>query len=379
MLIVRSIGDMSVQSEKVCTISSNRDADPWDAHAMTIRESILVLAVFLTAVIATPTFAQVPPDQVPVRLPDNYDPAQPAPLIVALHGYTGSGDNPSSSLFNIWPKASTKGFLYVSPTGSQDWLGNNFWNATDACCDFFNTGVDHVGYLKEMIESIQSSYNVDPHAIHLIGHSNGGFMCHAMACEHPELIASITAVAGSGYADPLDCPAGETVHVLQVHGTADDVIEYDGGSIWGVSYPGAWDTVEDWALRNGCGALESTVLRTINVDGAVSGEETLVRMARDCDAGGSAELWALEGSSHGPSMTNVGREAILQYMLDHSGLDESDCPGDVTGDRLVTVEDLLRVLEAFGQTGDFPEDLNQNQIVDINDLMSCIDVFGTGC
>lgn len=345
---------------------------------MITQQRMAVVSVLISSCIASLSMGQVPPDQVPVRVPPSYDPAQPTPLLVALHGYTGNG-NESSGLLGIWPKASEKGFLYVSPTGSQDWLGNNFWNGTDACCDFFNTNVDHVGYLKQMIESIQGQYNVDPDAIHLIGHSNGGFMCHAMACAHPELIASITAVAGSGFADPLDCLAGEPVHVLQVHGTADDVIEYDGGSIWGVPYPSAWDTVDDWALRNGCGALESTVVRTINVDGAVSGEETVVRMALDCDAGGSAELWSLEGSSHGPSLTNVGREAILQYMLDHAKTDEAGCPGDITGDGWVTIEDLLRVLQAFGQTGDVPEDLNQDQIVDVNDLASCIEVFGTGC
>jgi poly(3-hydroxybutyrate) depolymerase len=100
----------------------------------------LVLAVVMAAV-ASPAHAQTPPDEVPVRLPEGYDPNQPAPLIIALHGYTGSGNNSFSSLFGLWPMASEMGFLYASPTGSQDPLGNNYWNATDACCDFFNANI----------------------------------------------------------------------------------------------------------------------------------------------------------------------------------------------------------------------------------------------
>jgi len=338
----------------------------------------LVSPVVMAAV-ASLAHAQIPPDEVPVRLPEGYDPNQPAPLIIALHGYTGSGNNPSSSLFGLWPMASEMGFLYASPTGSQDPLGNNYWNATDACCDFFNANIDHIGYIQTMVNSIQGNYSVDPDRIHLIGHSNGGFMCHAMACAHPELFASITAVAGVGFAYETDCDAAETVHVLQVHGTDDDVIAYDGGWILGVYYPGAWETVDMWAVRNACGPLDSQVLGTIDMDNAVSGAETMIRSADACEAGGSAQLWSLEGTSHGPSMTNEGRQAILQYMQDHTKGEQPLCLADVNGDLRVDIDDLLMVLAAFGQSGPVAADITGDQQVDIDDLSVCISVFGAGC
>ncbi|MCH2140426.1 MAG: alpha/beta fold hydrolase [Phycisphaerales bacterium] len=340
---------------------------------------VQVLATAFIATMASHSNAQVSPEQVPVRLPEGHDPSQPAPLIVALHGYTGSGDDASTSLFGIWPMASEMGFLYVSPTGSQDFLGNNFWNATDACCDFFNMNVDHVGYIRSLIETVQNNYNVDPDQIHLIGHSNGGFMCHAMACAHPELIASITALAGVIHASENDCQASETVNVLHLHGTADDVIVYDGGWIFGSYYPSAWETVDLWAELNGCGPVESQVIDTINMDNAVGGNETTIRAANDCEPNGSVELWSLEGSSHGPSMTNAGREAILQYMLLHGKNEEPACPGDVNGDLVVAIEDLLSILKVFGQSGGQPADLNGDGLVDVKDVIVCIDHFGVSC
>ena len=49
--------------------------------------------------------------------------------------------------------------------------GNRFYNAADACCDFGNTGVDDVGYLRGLIEEIGRQFAVDRKRIHLIGHS----------------------------------------------------------------------------------------------------------------------------------------------------------------------------------------------------------------
>jgi hypothetical protein len=55
-------------------------------------------------------------------------------------------------------------------------------------------------------------------------------------------------------------------------------------------------------------------------------------------------------------------------------------PGDVEGDGCVNDTDLLRVLFAFGQSGDgLPEDLDLNGIVNDSDLLRVLCHFGEGC
>src|SRR5579859_800710 len=81
-----------------------------------------------------------------VRVPAGYDPSHPAPLVVMLHGYGSAGILTDA----YWPMshiADEKGFFYVAPNGLFDKDDKRYWNATDACCDFANSGVDDVAYL----------------------------------------------------------------------------------------------------------------------------------------------------------------------------------------------------------------------------------------
>ena len=177
-----------------------------------------------------------------VFVPTGYDAAAPTPLVLLLHGYTASGDI-QEAYFQFEPLAESRGFLYVHPDGTVDPAGQQFWNATDACCAFGPDAADDVTYLMAIIEQVSAEYNVDPKAIFLAGHSNGGFMSYRMACEHADTIAGIASLAGATFADTADCTPSEPVSVLQVHGTSDETIKYDGGSIASVDYPSAPQTV----------------------------------------------------------------------------------------------------------------------------------------
>ena len=56
-----------------------------------------------------------------------------------------------------------------------------------------------------------------------------------------------------------------------------------------------------------------------------------------------------------------------------------DCVGDVTGDLLVDVNDLLGLLGVFGQTGDLAADITNDLVVDVNDLLALLGEFGNSC
>ena len=61
--------------------------------------------------------------QVTVHVLDSYDPARPAPRVVALHGYTSNATEPQ-----------TYRRRDPYPYGTTDDRGDHFGNATDACC-----------------------------------------------------------------------------------------------------------------------------------------------------------------------------------------------------------------------------------------------------
>ena len=194
---------------------------------------------------------------VTVHVPAGYDPAKPAPLLVLLHGYGGSGQDIVSEL-RIGDAAAQRGYLYVAPEGTLDSTVSRFWNATDACCDFDGAGVDDATYLEGVIKEIETKLTVDPKRIDVVGHSNGAFMSYAMACTHADTIAAIVSLAGATFKDPAACAPKTPVAVLEIHGTTDDTIYFDGGVITlpgGHSmgaYPGARATVATWAKYDAC-------------------------------------------------------------------------------------------------------------------------------
>ena len=80
------------------------------------------------------------PRPVNLYVPSSYDGQTNLPLVILLHGYTGTGAVGRRVTCNSSPLAEARGFLYCYPDGTMDRWGNRFWNATDAGCDFGNTG-----------------------------------------------------------------------------------------------------------------------------------------------------------------------------------------------------------------------------------------------
>ncbi len=254
---------------------------------------------------------------VTVHVPPSYDPEVPTPLVFLLHGYGGSGAM-QESYFQFLPLADEYGFLYLYPNGTVDTGGYRFWNATDACCNFYGSTVDDSGYLLALVDEIKAQLNVDPRRVFFTGHSNGGFMSYRMACDHPETIAAIASLAGATFADPADCSPNSPVHVLQIHGTADAVVLYEGG-VFEVPYPGAVETVEQWAQFGGCALLGVPTPPLLDLDAGIPGAETTVyRYDTDCEPDGSAELWSIADGSHVPSLTENFGPLVVEFLLAHA-------------------------------------------------------------
>lgn len=257
-----------------------------------------------------------------VRVPSDYDPSTEYPLVVLLHGYSASGGI-QNLYFGLSNLVSELGFILVIPDGTPNSNGARFWNATDACCNFEDQPVDDVAYLRGLIEEAQENYRIDPRRVYLFGHSNGGFMSHRMACDAPDVITAIVSLAGSTYLDPAECDTDTPVSMLQIHGTADDVILYDGvegaTGIFPAGYPSAEETTRRSAERAGCD-LDATVAGTsLDLDTSLAGAETSVlEYGAGCDRGIDTVLWTIEGGGHLPIVQRaVFSTAVIEWLLAH--------------------------------------------------------------
>jgi polyhydroxybutyrate depolymerase len=263
---------------------------------------------------------------VTVHAPADPDPSG-APLLIVLHGY-GSAGSEVEGYFHLGTAAAERGFVGAYPDGTMDGDGNRFWHATDACCDFGRTGVDDAAYLAGLIGEIADVMPIDPRRVYLIGHSNGGFMSHRMACAHADVVAAIVSLAGATFVDPADCAPSEPVTVLQIHGSADDTVLFWGGSLASIgapgesaSYPGAADTVATWAAYDRCDPELVPSSTRIDVDAAIevtgAPAEATVTASTDCDAGGHVELWTIPGGGHVPDISTAFADAVLDFLLAH--------------------------------------------------------------
>ncbi|MDE0914973.1 MAG: hypothetical protein OSB57_07305 [Planctomycetota bacterium] len=253
---------------------------------------------------------------VTVYVPSSYDPAERTPLLILLHAILFDG-NIQEAYFRLRPEAEARGILYAYPDGTVDPLGTRFWNATDACCDFYGSGVDDEGYVLNLIDAIERVLNVDPRRVWLAGHSNGGFLGHRLICSTGERFAALGTLAGLTWNDPANCAATDPVSVLHVHGTIDPVVLYAGGFYVGMPpYPGAQYTTNWWGTFNGCDPVDKSA-PWMDLSTLVIGKETQVWQWKNGRGGTGVELWKMHLSQHSPIFNSTFAPRFMDWFEAH--------------------------------------------------------------
>ncbi len=248
---------------------------------------------------------------VDLKIPTNLDESQTYPLVMVLHGYGASGFV-QQAYFGAGPLATSSAAFVISPDGTVDSSGKQFWNADPACCDFGGTGVDDVGYLGKILDdALASDWPIDPDRVFVIGHSNGGFMSYRMACERADIIAAIAPLAGLASSQPAMCTPERPVNVLHMHGTADGTVPFTSGPT------GAEASAAQWAQKNGCGTTR-TAGADLDLEKNLAGAETHTASSDGCPAGGAVELWSIEGASHVPVWNPTFTQTWFDWFQAHA-------------------------------------------------------------
>ena len=289
---------------------------------------IFAFVALVVSEVAKPQLDEFTRGEELIYLPADYSESNSYPLVILLHAY-GMDTSQAESIWGFAESISEYNFIYAVPSGTVDRDGSYFWNSNSACCNFFNSSVDDVSYLYQYIGRLKESYNINANRIYVVGDSNGGFMALELAYRFPDLIsASVSSAGASHFKSRGDLDSG--VHILQIQGTDDTSILFEGGSIDDRPYPGSEATARQWATYNNC-SLPGLASEPKDLDSSLLGKETeVIVYSRGCSSGGSVELWAIQKGGHGLGrpVPKASRLQLLEWLYKKS---KNGWPKDFNG------------------------------------------------
>ena len=206
-----------------------------------------------------------------LHVPNSYDGQTPYALIIALHGLGDNMNNFKNTGFHLL--ADTGRFLVAVPQALVDnaLTGQTAWNSGAGAFGIsLNPSVDDVGMLTALMDTLQSSYTIDPDRIYATGFSMGGFMSNRLACERGDRLAAIASVSGT-IGGTLSCNPVRKIPVAHFHGTADQTVAYTNNTYGNDPE----ELFQFWGDANQCAAPEVDSLPDIQNDG-----KRVVRFAR---------------------------------------------------------------------------------------------------
>ncbi|MGH9554063.1 MAG: alpha/beta hydrolase family esterase, partial [Terriglobales bacterium] len=252
-----------------------------------------------------------------IHIPKDCPAGQKVPLVIVMHGGVGCGwsaewDSQMSA------QSEKDHFIVVYPNGRF-----RSWNASGCCGPARKFHVDDVAFMHALIERFKKELPVDGDRVFVTGISNGGMLAYRLAGELPDEIAAIAPIEGCMY--PFDTISTIPVSVIVVHGTADRIIRYDGGtgSMFGykvTSERSVPDTIQFWVDHDKCNTKPI--------------HEQTGRVSKDLYAGGTDGtevcLYTIHGGGHcwpggrrcvmagyKPYKDFSATEAIAAFFLSH--------------------------------------------------------------
>lgn len=149
------------------------------------------------------------------------------PAVLVFHGGGGSAENTASSL-GFDRLADSAGFVAVYPDGyEKSWNDGRGGDTKSGAA-----GVDDAGFVSAVIDRIIAEDGVDPGRVYATGISNGGMFTEYLGCRLSGKLAAIAPVAGPlPAADESSCAPSHPLPVLEIHGTTDPIVPYNGGPV----------------------------------------------------------------------------------------------------------------------------------------------------
>jgi len=159
-------------------------------------------------------------------LPSSYNEETAHPLLLNFHGFGGNAKDYFEYESDFQEVADQEGVILVYPQALL-LSGFSVWNAAPFAEDN-KTDFDDIGFIETLIVDLQEQLSIDQERVYAAGFSNGGMFSYALACFSNEPIAGVAAVSAAQL-NLVDC-APSPINAFIAHGTADDVLPYNGSS-----------------------------------------------------------------------------------------------------------------------------------------------------
>jgi polyhydroxybutyrate depolymerase len=222
--------------------------------------------------------------------PPSLDMKQAAPLVLALHGGGSTGDE-MASISHFDDEATSGGFIVAYPDAAY-----GTWKTAAPA------PVEDVNFIGRLLNRLETEFTIDKTRIFITGASKGAVMAYRLACELSDRIAAIASV--SGRMELKDCRPARPVSILEMHGTDDALVPYEGGA----------SAIKNWVTLDGCAGNPTQTLSgitktaiwmgcrggtVVRFDTVVGGRHTWFGSAYDPVPGepsSSAEVWGFFSS-----------------------------------------------------------------------------------
>ncbi len=219
--------------------------------------------------------------EVLLHLPNNFSSTQNYPVVIAFHGNGGQND---SWIFPFSPFVNNGEFIGVYPQGYL-----NSWNLGHEA-----STADDVEFFNQIIAQLQTYSFFDAARVYGVGSSNGSAMINKLAIETSHFSA-IAALASQLMVGTLPDSSTSAVSVLQICGTVDNTIPYEGGMApMGHNFLGALESAAAWATAFNCN--NDPIVEMLGAD------QILIYV--DCDSGKEIKFHSVEGGGHNLNIPN---------------------------------------------------------------------------
>ena len=197
----------------------------------------------------------------------NYNPANPASLLIALHGLGDNMTNFSGIGFHLI--ADTANIICIYPQAVTDVYAGTAWNSMAGTMGYYpNSTVNDIGFLNALMDTAIANYSINIQRIYLCGFSMGGFMTERMALQSNTRIAAFGSMSGTIGNGITTYNPGHHVPIAHFHGTADGTVAFTGNS-YGLDPD---SLINFWVGNNSCSttpitySYPNTGTDTIHVD-----------------------------------------------------------------------------------------------------------------
>jgi poly(3-hydroxybutyrate) depolymerase len=287
-----------------------------------------------------------------LHLPSDYD-CTPRPVLIGVHGYTGSGLRFENEWAGIFDHVNKHGYIGVFPngmaasadapraTGFNDIGSLNDDGPDGLTCDpppfeypFFencpesfrqrtcywgNSCADDLGFFRAMLKQVKQRYAVDVSRIYMVGYSQGASTVNGFAAEMADVLAAVAPIHGfqsNGYSRAPESP----LPFMQVWGRLDETIRPDGKpGLDRLIYDTPEENAQVWAKAQGCDVDRAEPYPT-TADGRLNWSCT---HHPDCRAGSEVVSCAWDGEHVWPGEPgdNYGWDVIWQFLSNHRRAD----------------------------------------------------------